>query len=107
MNIHPDPLFFFAFLGCVIFLLGIAKIIIDIIQSLRRKPPIETEFATKAELAKLESEVRSMRSEMRANNDHINFNDEKLRLEIKEDIKGVHKRIDDVLRAVGRLEGKL
>ena len=31
---------------------------------------------------------------------------EKLRLELKDDVKGIHKRIDDVLRGVSRLEGK-
>ncbi len=31
---------------------------------------------------------------------------EKLRLELKEDVKGIHKRIDAVLSGVMRLEGK-
>ena len=33
-------------------------------------------------------------------------NTEALRLEIKNDVKGIHDRINDVLKAVSRLEGK-
>jgi hypothetical protein len=32
---------------------------------------------------------------------------EALRIEIKEDVKGVHGRIDDVMRGLSRIEGKL
>jgi hypothetical protein len=32
---------------------------------------------------------------------------EALRLEFKHDIKGVHSRIDDAIRVLGRIEGKL
>ncbi len=31
---------------------------------------------------------------------------EKLRLELKGDVQGIHKRIDDVLKGMSRLEGK-
>jgi hypothetical protein len=98
MNITPDPLFFFGFILCIVFILGIVKLIVDIVGSLRRRPPIEAEFATKAELGKLESEVRSLRDEMRANYDRINANDE-----IRS--SKIHRRIDDVFGAVSELKG--
>lgn len=112
MNINPDPLFFWAFLGCVIFLLLFYKIILDIVQAHRRKPPIETEFekfatkgelgelktTTKTDLGKLETEVRSLRTEMRDNYDRINTNDEARSGKI-------HDRIDDVFGAVRELKG--
>jgi len=109
MNIHPDPIFFFAFLGCVIFLLGIYKIILDIIQAHRRKPPLEDEFAKKGELEKLEKNtnhelgklelaIGNMREEMRANYDRVNTNDE-----IRS--SKIHRRIDDVFGAVSELKG--
>jgi len=108
-NITPDPLFFLGFILCVIFLLGIVKIIIDIIHSLRRKPPLEDEFAkkgelekleitTKHELSKLELAIGSMREEMRANYDRVNSNDE-----IRS--SKIHRRIDDVFGAVSEVKG--
>ncbi len=65
-----------------------------------RKPPIEAEFATKADLAALKTELQSLRSDFDARLDANNKSGEAR-------ASGIHKRINDVFSAVDEMRGTI
>lgn len=65
---------------------------------LKEMPPPADTYVTKTVCKIIHSEVAK---NLAQNEDHI----EGLRREIKEDVKGIHNRINDVLTAVSRLQG--
>ncbi|MDD2763475.1 MAG: hypothetical protein PHE83_05815 [Opitutaceae bacterium] len=114
-----------AFLGILAFLLGIALALKRLLQ---REPPLHREFATVESVQKLDGDLSRIRGEVHAGfkdlreersrstgnlHEKIEEFDRKnetriaeLRCELKDDIRGVHDRVNEVLHAVGRLEGR-
>lgn len=88
----------------------------------RSTPPLHEKFATKAELAALSERVDSLSGEIKHGFERL---DEKrsvsiaglhkrletavteIRSEVRSDIVGVHERVNEVLKAVSKIEGKV
>jgi hypothetical protein len=90
--------------------LGGLWLIIQIVQSLRRSPPIDREFATKDEVALIKEEVGA-----RIDNLEVHFDDLKAALEVGLKTIGkdaalsdskLHHRVDQILAVVSEIRGR-
>jgi len=88
----------------------------------KETPVVYQTYVTKVEHIKLEGRVDNMAEQITAGferldqkrsvsiaglHDDLALSTKELRLEIKNDLKGVHDRMTDMLAAVHRMEGKL
>ena len=88
----------------------------------RATPPLHTVYVTKAEHAELKAQVERIAAEITRGferldqkrsvsiaglHDDLETSAKELRLETKQDIKGVHDRINDVFTALCRLEAQI
>jgi len=96
----PDAFLFGYWIVHAAAILAIGYMITKIVIMFRRRPPIDAEFATKRELNLLQKQSDGR-------DDKIEEQITEMRQEIKSDIGGVHKRVDEILKGVSRLEGKL
>lgn len=111
VDAHTQALFLFLFLGTLAFLVGLFVGILKIIDHFKRKPSIDSEFATKAELTA--AEVRLSAAQVAA---EVRLGREVARIE-KEQVS-IGKKLDDLTktvnvefqgmeRSLGRIEGKI
>jgi len=91
--------------------LAIVYIVVKLINTFRRRPPIDATFATKTEFAgcRAESQARALKTESKIEEmEHILRKDiTGLRRESEERGERVHKRVDEVLASTSRLEGRI
>ena len=76
----------------------LAGVVVAIYDRLRRKPPIEAEFASKHEL-------KEVRKESVAGDDKVEQILTDVRTDIRAGLSRVHSRVDDVLAAVSEQKG--
>ena len=106
---HESALFFFLFAGGIAFLLWCCLTIVTILATLRRKPSIEAEFATKLDLKQTEDSTQARLNDLRAEfhreigkiegTTQIIFN------KIDSLAISVTRSMGDLQRDIGRLEG--
>ncbi|HXG49098.1 MAG TPA: hypothetical protein VNO52_15850 [Methylomirabilota bacterium] len=79
---------------------------------------VAAHFATKEEVRQVREDVDDLRNELgtmreqilaagQTRADAINEHIERVRLELKADTVGIHRRVDDILAAVAELKGRL
>jgi hypothetical protein len=90
--------FFFLLAGSLAFLLWCALSIITIIATLRRRPSLEAEFATKNDLAALKAEFHREIGKIEGTTSIIFQKIDQLSM-------SVTKSLADIQRDIGRLEG--
>jgi hypothetical protein len=95
---NEQAVFFFLLIGSLAFLLWCAVSIVAIYTSLRRKPSIEAEFATKADLASLRAECYREIGKMEKTSEMI-F------IKLDQAVNSFNKSLGDIQRDIGRLEG--
>jgi hypothetical protein len=90
--------------------IGFAWVIVQIIQSFRRTPPIDAQFATKQELAELRKDFTDSLSELERKLDH---NAEKIDTDLnrhnqqaEERARKIHGRVDQVLAGISKIQGR-
>lgn len=106
----PDPT---SFQGIGWLIVGLASLLVMLNQGLKLSdrfkpkdfvPPLHAQFAERAEF---ERYVQHNSEEHAALHSRIGGAERGLRQEIKTDIQAIHERINDVLKAVSRMEGKI
>ena len=95
---NEQAVFFFLLAGSLAFLLWCAVSIITIIATLRRRPSIEAEFATKNDLFALKAEFHREISKIEGTTSIIFQKIDQLAMSMT-------KSLGDIQRDIGRLEG--
>ena len=86
-----EALFFYLFAGAISFLIVNGCLVLGAVIALKRKPSIDAEFATKAELRELRDEFKTMTGTLFGKVDTLT--------------SSVNKSTIDLSHAIGRLEG--
>jgi hypothetical protein len=97
---NEQAVFFFLLAGSLAFLLWCATSIITIFTTLRRKPSIEAEFATKNDLSALKAEFHREIGKIEGTTGIIFQKIDQLAM-------SVTKSLGDIQRDLGRLEGSI